>query len=109
MACNLRDIQTLSEAFSKVRSKSHIIKMLEIPKGGVFLCNTLFLCSEATGIISHVNSYRTRENNTNLYPVTSKDPENIILKTKKEARASRIPLPTTSTTELNQKEKPIQL
>jgi len=83
--------------------------MMEIPKGDVFLCNTLFLCSEATGIISHVNSYRTRENNTNLYPVTTKDPENIILETKKEARASRIPLPSTSTTELNQKEKPIQL
>jgi hypothetical protein len=83
--------------------------MMEIPKGGAFLCNTLLLCSEAIGIISHVNNYRTRENNTNLYPVTSKDPENIILETKKEARASRIPLSSTSTTELNKKDKQIQL
>jgi hypothetical protein len=81
---------------------------MEKPKGGAFLCNTLLLCSEAIGIISHVNSYKTKENNTNLYPVTSKDPENIILETKKEARASRIPLPSTSTTKLK-KDKPIQL
>jgi hypothetical protein len=63
----------------------------------------MYFCTGQPSIISHV--YRTRENNTNLYPVTSKDPEDIILKTKKEARASRIPLPATSTTELNQKER----
>ena len=71
--------------------------MMEIPKGGVFFYAIHYFYAVKPLDFS------------NLYPVTSKDPENIILETKKEARASRIPLPSTSTTELNQKEKPTQL
>jgi hypothetical protein len=77
-------------------------------KGGTSECNIVlrYFCTVQPLILSLMQTrYRTRENNTNLYPVTSKDPEDIILKTKKEARASRIPLPATSTSELNHREK----
>jgi len=78
-------------------------------KGRAFECNIvlMYFCTVQPLILFLMQTrYRTREIH-NLYPVTSKDPKDIILKTKKEARASRISLPATSTSELSQKEKAI--
>lgn len=65
----------------------------------------MYICSPTILILLQCHPERgngNREDNTNLYPVTSKNSEYIILKTKKEPRAPRIPLPATSTTELYQ-------